>query len=432
MIRERLRHLGGHALVRRSALFSLSIGAATIVGVFTIPVLVGVLGASTWGVLAVLQALAAFFGFLIAFGWGATGPAHVAGLPAEERRQFYWDSVVTRGILFVLLVPVAVLIGSAITSLPVLTVTLAILAYTLPGAGAGWYFVGTNQPGRMFLLDSLPPIAGTVAGLIAVIAVPSLDMFLVAMVACEAIGFAVATIVVLASTHGPVRWWLGASRLFGAYRGQVPGMASSVAASFYTSAPAVIVQMFAPREVPVYAIADRLFRYAVLVLAPILQSIQSWVPEAGRTEAVARSRQVVWLSVGIGVVGMAGLIGFAPLVSNWLTHGEAIVPWVLAILIGIAFAGEAVSQVTGLSSLVALGAARYLAASSVVCAIAGSTGILLLTPFWGAVGAFLAIACASVVLALFRARRTLSLAAAAQALAEAGSAARREERESDA
>lgn len=406
---RRIREIGGHALVRRTALFSLSIGASTVVGVFTIPVLVGAVGAADWGILAVLQAIAAFFGFVIAFGWGATGPSMVAAMDLPARRQYYWDSMLTRGLLAVAVLPIAIGIGMAVTGRSALTVSLAIIAYVMPGLGAGWFFVGTNQPGRMFLLDSLPPIVGSVGGLVAVVLWPSLDAFLGVMAVSMVAGTLLATVIVMARTPGPVRWWTGRRRLGAAYYDQVPGVTSSVAASFYTSAPAVLVQIFAPAAVPVYAIADRLFRYAVLVLAPILQSIQSWVPESGPEAAVARARQAVWLSFGVGVAGMAGLVLFAPIVSDWLTHGEAVVPLAIAVAIGLAFAGEAIAQITGLSSLVVLGATRYLAVSSVVSALAGSLGVLLLTPFAGALGAFVAIAAASLLLGLFRARRALRL-----------------------
>lgn len=408
MIR-RIRAIGGHTLVRRTALFSLSIGASTVVGVFTIPVLIGAVGASDWGILAVLQAIAAFFSFVIAFGWGATGPSMVAGMQPDARRQYYWDSMLTRGALAVLVLPLAIGIGMAVTGRSLLTVSLAIIAYVMPGLGAGWFFVGTNQPGRMFALDSLPPIIGSVGGLVAVVLVPSLDVFLGVMTVSMVVGVLVAGVVVMTRTPGPVRWWIGRARLRQAYAEQLPGVTSSVAASFYTSAPAVLVQLFAPAAVPVYAIADRLFRYAVLVLAPILQSIQSWVPESGHDIAVSRARHAVWLSFGVGAAGMAGLVLFAPLVSDWLTHGEAVVPLSIAVAIGIAFAGEAIAQITGLSSLVVLGATRYLAVSSVVGALAGSVGVLLLTPVAGALGAFTAIAVASLLLGLFRARRAFHL-----------------------
>lgn len=408
MIR-RLRALSGHALVRRTALFSLSIGASTVVGVFTIPVLIGAVGAADWGILAVLQAIASFFSFVVAFGWGATGPSMVAGMEPDARRQYYWDSMLTRGMLALLVLPLAIGIGMAVTGRSPLTVSLAIIAYVMPGLGAGWFFVGTNQPGRMFALDSLPPIIGSVGGLVAVVLAPSLDVFLGVMTVSMVAGVLIAAVVVMTRTPGPVRWWIGRRRLKEAYSEQLPGVTSSVAASFYTSAPAVLVQIFAPAAVPVYAIADRLFRYAVLVLAPILQSIQSWVPESGRDIAVARARHAVWLSFGVGAAGMGGLILFAPLVSDWLTHGEAVVPLSIAVAIGVAFAGEAIAQITGLSSLVVLGATRYLAVSSIVGALAGTVGVLALTPIAGALGAFVAIAVASLLLGLFRARRALHL-----------------------
>lgn len=411
---NRWRGVHRHALVRRVALFSLSIGLSTLVGLFTIPVLVSNLGAEQWGILAVLQSVSAFFCFVIAFGWGATGPSMVAAVPKSGRRQFYWDSVVTRGILCIVAAPISAVIAAIVTGQSPAVVVLASVAYLAPGLGVAWYYVGTNRPGLLFLFDSLPPILGNIAGLVVVSFVPTLEAFLATMAAFTLAGLVAATATILLRTSGEVRWRRSPREILGIYRSQLPGVTSTVSASLYSSVPTVAVQLFAPQALPIFAISDRLLKYAVLVLAPVLQSIQSWIPEDGPASIAVRARQAVWISFGVGVVGALGLMLFSAPVADLLTHGEAPVAVGLAIIIGIAFLGESVSQVSGLACLVSLGAQRYLATTSVVGALGGTVATLLLTPLAGVWGALAAICGTSLLLGFFRARRSLALAARQQ------------------
>ncbi len=66
------------ASLARLASFAVTVGAGTIVGLISIPVITGIAGAHLWAVQAMSQSVSIMFGILVAFGWGTTGPSMVA------------------------------------------------------------------------------------------------------------------------------------------------------------------------------------------------------------------------------------------------------------------------------------------------------------------------------------------------------------------
>ncbi|WCM56347.1 lipopolysaccharide biosynthesis protein [Microbacterium sp. EF45047] len=411
--RGRARRAVGHELVRRSLLFSLSIILSTLVGVFSIPVLISTIGDTTWGRLAVLQAIAQFLAVIVGFGWGATGPSTVAGLPAADRKTFFATSVRARVII---LLP-ALLIGSVAATLIArtdpLAAALAMLTSAAPAVGAAWYFIGTNRPVALFLFDALPAILGQVAGLIGVIFLPSLLVYVAATALFAVIGVLLSWMYV-ATRPEDGDWRVDRSEgLRTLWRDQLPGFTATFTGSITSTLPIVIVSLIVPpTAVPLYALIDRLSRYAVLVLAPVLQAIQGWVPEAGRQHLASRSRIAILVSCGIGLAGGIAMAVCAPWASVLLSQGAIAVPILLSLVMGVGFAGEAISQVTGLAVLVTIGRSRELALSAGVATVGGMAGVVLGTTLAGVPGAVLALASTSVGLALYRSRTALRALAA--------------------
>lgn len=378
-----------HDLFRRSALFASSIIASTLVGVFSIPILMAQVGATSWGHLAVLQIAGQFFAVAAAFGWGATGPSMVSAADREDRKSIYVESLVVRGVLTAILVPLAAVAGLALTGQSPDVVWLAAITYVAPGLSAGWYLIGTNRPTGLFLFDALPAILGQVTGLVVVSFSPTLASYLWSTATWAVLGIAASCAFVLTrKTDGPAR---SRTRVSWGHllRTQLGGASTMLAASVWSAAPTVLVQALSPQSVPMFAMIDRLVKYGVLALAPVLQAIQSWVPEAGAEEVPHRSRRAVAVALAIGGLGGGILAIFAPLASDLLSLGQVSIPVYLAILAGAVFVCESVAQIAGLSSLVALGGTRHLAFSSVVGTCGGVLIACALVWWLGVLGAVL-------------------------------------------
>jgi len=157
---------------------------------------------------------------------------------------------------------------------------------------------------------------------------------------------------------------------------------------------------------------DRFMKYGVLALAPVLQAVQGWVPEAGTGQVRARALQAVRISMAVGSAGGVLLAALATPASAVLTLGEATMPWLISVICGAAFLGECVAQIVGLSSLVALGGGRQLAVSSFASAILGVPLMALLIALWGLTGAAVGLLLVASGLAVYRVAHARRLAVA--------------------
>lgn len=403
-----IRSILRHDLVRRSAYFSVAVVASTLVGVASIPLLTSVLGADTWGQLFLLQVVGQFAAMLVAFGWGATGPSTVSALPLERRKQFFVDSVWARGALFLAVAPLAWIIcvwvgGDAWAA------ALAVITYGIPGIGAAWFFVGVNRPGSLIMFDSLPSIVGQVGGLICVIFIPTITAYLAATAAATSIGIILGICRVLFSSIGTATR-PSVRGLLSTMRRQVPGLVTVLSTGLSSTIPALIVNGFAHATVPVFGMVDRLYKYGIIVLTPILQAVQGWVPESGAHGTAARAKSSLWVGGAVGLVGGLGLGLLASPVASLLTVGQVSIPPLVSALAGVGFAAECVSQVTGLAGLVALRKERELARSAVWAAGVGLAVMIPAVMMMGLVGAVGVIALTAIAVAAYRVVVLLSAA----------------------
>lgn len=400
--RRTLRKLAKHDLVHRSMLFSISVVVSTAVGIFSIPIINARVGSGDFAMLTLAQAIMAFLVVLIAFGWGATGPSMVSALPQNERKRFFVASLRIRVALCALGIPVAVGILHLLTSLTAPQVLLAAIGYSMPGIGAAWYFVGTNRPVALFLFDGLPPLLGQIAGLVALLITPDLTSYLVCVMVANITGAIASWIYVWAQPEDGTWTTKGTAPVGQTLRGQLPGVLTMSMTSLWAALPIVLVNQFAPASLAEFAIIDKLYKYAVIVLAPILQAIQSWVPERGRAETPRRARTATLSGWFVGALGGLALAVFSPIAAPIISLGQIEVTIPVAIVVGIAFVGEAAAQISGLSVLVALGRSDLLARSSLVATLSGIGLVIVLVLPFGVLGAVLAMSITSMGLGAFR------------------------------
>lgn len=348
-----------------------------LVGVLAIPVLIVAVGAETWARLTVIQVLAGVFGVLVAFGWGATGPSMIAGAPREQRPGIFRESFSARLTLYAVAAPTMIVVCLLLTRGDVALSVLGTIAYLLPYVASPWYFVGQAQPGRLFVLNTIPAVLGTIAGMIAAWLTSSVIAFLIA----QALGYLVAILLerrhIMATLpdgeHPPYRLRT-VLRLLGTQRHAVT---SSLVSSLYVSLPLVTVQALLPAQVPVYAMADRLFKFGSLALAPVQQFLQGWVPEDGPQHIPARCVRAVVVGLGFGLVGGGLIAGLSPLAAGVLSAGEVHVPFSLSIPLGVAFLFVAGSAIAGYACLILLGQVRHVAIASIMAAAIGAPLIVV-------------------------------------------------------
>lgn len=346
-------------------------------GVLAIPVLIAAAGAEAWAQLAVVQVLAGVFGVIVAFGWGATGPSMIAGAPTEERPGIFRESFSARLTLYAVATPVMIAVALLLTRGDVAVSVLGAIAYLLPYVASPWYFVGQARPGRLFVLNTLPSVIGTILGMLAAWLTSTIAAFLL----LQALGYVVAVILerrhILASAPRGDRQPYRLGRVLRLLATQRHAVTGSLVSSLYVSLPLVAVQAFLPAQAPVYAMADRLFKFGSLALAPVQQFLQGWVPEDGREHIPARSVRAVIIGLGFGLVGGALIALLSPFASSLLSGGEVLVPLSLSTALGVAFLFVAGSAIAGYACLILLGQVRHVAIAAVMAAAIGAPLIIL-------------------------------------------------------
>jgi O-antigen/teichoic acid export membrane protein len=351
--------------------------ASTLLGIITIPLLVQTVGSSQWGTLAVVQSTSQIVGILVAFGWGATGPSTIAVAQKATRPQLYLESLVARCALFILGVAIAAIALSLLTRGDWTVALLGSFAYLLPFVGAAWYFIGEARPWRLFAFDSLPGLLGALGGLIAVLFVPNLLAFLFVLAAGHFVAVVLDAFVILRRSEATARGVLSPRAIGRSLAGQRHAVTTALTSGMYVNLPLIAVQAFVPAAVPVYALADRFFRYANIALSPVQQFFQGWVPESGTAASRIRMRFAAYAG---GVFGLLAGILIATLtgpVALLLSGGHIRVPFSLSSALGTAFIFVSMSSIIGFSCLVPLGRVRSLAVSTVLGAVVGTPLIIL-------------------------------------------------------
>jgi len=356
---------------RRLLAFVLTTGLSSLAGVLAAPVIIAGAGEYDWGVQAAIQSAALLFGVVIAFGWGTTGAAEVASMPVEARPQWYADSLVSRIYLLCVAYPVMVTVMTLLNPDHFALVAVGSAAYTMSAVGASWYFVGQARPDRLLRLDALPQTIGILVSIGVMLLTGDLVLTVATQLVFNVSAVVMSAAVVLRDGGGPVRFdWsvrAAAVRLVD----QRHAVTNSATTALYSSAPLLVLNIVAPTAMPLYAMGERLYRFALAAFVPVLQFTQGWIPERGPDELSSRIVRALRLTPLVSLAGAVCLFGFGPWAASVLSNGQIDFGFALAAPFAIVLLAVTVSQVLGLAVLVPLGRRRALAISPVIGALLG-------------------------------------------------------------
>jgi O-antigen/teichoic acid export membrane protein len=387
------------AALVRLATFALTVGLGTVVGLIAIPIITGIVGSDAWAVQALVQAQATLFGVLVAFGWGTVGPTMVAAALPSHRPQIFADSLITRGYLFLVTAPLMAGVMVLLQPGHALFVILASIAYLLPYLGASWYFIGEAKPLRLFLVDALPQLIGTIVGLLVLTATRDFTLLVATQLIFNLIAVLLSSMLVLRGAAERLAFDYSIRSSLFRMAQQRHGVVTAATGSLYVNLPMVAVNLLLPAQLDVYAFADRLFRFSASVFSPILQFIQGWIPEGGPGAVTHRIRRAAQVAPILGIIGGTGLGLLGPTAAEILVKDSIDFGFTLSIPIGLSFAAVALSQVLGLACLVSIGQAKELARSTVVGAVFGIPLIIAGALLGGVVGVAWGVAASEVLVA---------------------------------
>lgn len=330
------------------------------VSLLSIPLIVTFTDSVAWGSVALGQAIGSSAGVLAMFGWGVTGPATVAMMSPSQRPAAYWNSVAARGLLFL---PSVALTGVATWYLvpsEQIAATACAVAMAFGGLSGSWYAVGRRRPDILFLLDTVPRVAGTIAGLTCLWAGLSLTSFGVAQLCGSLLAFVLVSLWAVPGLRRPVGAVHNLRAVAGVIAGQRHGVAVAVAVASYYPVVLGIVAAYAPASLPLYALIDKVLRFATMAMQPVYQYFQATVP-THRGAALARAirRSLIFTTV-IGVVSGLGFALLLPLAAGILSAGQIEVPVLVAINLGIYMTGIVVMTYMATVALIAVSRERLI------------------------------------------------------------------------
>ncbi|GAA2456134.1 hypothetical protein [Agromyces soli] len=365
--------------------YGLSVVLSGIVSLAVIPTVIIAAGDEAWAAIAVAQAVAGFASVFAVYGWGVVGPTRVAELDPADRGGYFFDSVLSRLWLALLIVPIAIAIAIALVPDQALLAALTVASGTLVSLGASWFYVGESSPMRFLLLDTAPRIAGTVAGAVALIVTKDASWFAAIQLSGVLLAALISSWDILRRHPG---WTFSASPLRAArnLRGQAAPVAMSATSSVYLNVPIVLVQLFLPQATAAYALAERIVRLALYATRPVVQVAQGWVPNPDPAVRAARARRVTAVALGLGALGGAVYAVAGPWIGLVLSGWSLDLSYALAVPMGVNLAAILASQLTGFACLTALGLERVLASSTIVGAIVGTICMYPLMLAFGAAG----------------------------------------------
>lgn len=304
--------------------FGLSVLLLAVASLLLIPAIIVSGGQTAWGSIAVGQSIGAVGAVLVYFGWGHTGPARIARVDRAEGRREFAESVKTR---IVLMAPVGAA-ASVVAALvapdhPWLAVAGCLSASAI-GLTSDWYFVGRRQPYAYLIVETLPRVAGTLAGVLLL----NVGAPVIVGPLCVLAGMAVAAVASAAVVLLPRRDERLPLRPIGLIlRTQRHGVASGIGSAVYATAPLVLVSVVAPGIQPVYALLDKLQRQLSVALGPVVAIVQGYVPRTDPRETVRRARTALLGGAVFCAVLFVGVLVVGPMLLRWLGAGEVQPPF---------------------------------------------------------------------------------------------------------
>lgn len=371
--------------------FGLSMLFLAIASLATIPAMVAASGPAAWGMIAAGQAIGSIAAVGIAYGWELSGPAVIARADAEGRLREYLESVICKLILYLPITGAAFALAWLLGRDLALFAGIGAISTASIGLTSSWFFVGRARPFALLLCETVPRVAGTVVGIVLMVAGSSA----LTGVVWQLIGMLAAFIVSFSWVVRP--WRLQAlrairrRRIRAVFWAQRHGLAASITTATYGAAPIAIVTIFAPGVQPVYAVLDKVQRQVNVGLSPLTAVIQGWVPRAPRGGLATRVKQAIAFAALFGVILSVGMFLVAPELIGWLGSGQ-IHPTPLALALMSAITGMFVIESTvSKACLSALGRLDVAARATLTGLVVGLPLVAVGAVAWGAEGALTGI-----------------------------------------
>ncbi len=370
------------ALLRRfSGFFSLPLIAALVPFVI-LPVLARVGGAVGWAAIGIGQSIGTVAALAIGLGWPLRGPSRIAREVGECQTQVMAESLVSRVIASVVVLPIASVLAGFLT--PPGTGALAVLtagAFGCAGLSFSWAAIGRGRPGEIARFETVPKAIAAAASLPVVILTGNLLAYPVLLIAGSLIGYTLYYMSRGALNLSRVAVRAGISAVWDDWASSV----ADIAAGAYSSTPTSIVGLHAPPPaLASFTSADKIYRIALLPVAALSSTFQGWVSEAPPGEVRRRGVVALAAHVVLGVGGSVGILVAAVPASALLFGAQLAATEPMVWGYAVAFICVAVNTSTGRHWLMPMGRSNEVMRSTLAGAIFGVPAMIFASAWMGA------------------------------------------------
>lgn len=360
-----------------------------------LPVVARLSDEADWAALGVGQSVGAFLSLPVLFGWNLVGPTRVARASTAERSSLYRQSILVRLLAFAVCLPLG--IAASYVLAPAGSEALAAamaVSMMLIGLSPAWYCVGAGRPAWLALYDVGPKLLGTLAALPLVLVTGSVFPYPLTIGAATAAG-------VLAFTwrHRPegAERWPTLPQAARAVRGDAGPAATVTIAGAYSAAPVAIAGAVLPvGPLAAFVSAERIYRFALVAVTALSDSVQGWVSEARGRVGRRRATWALGAHAILGVAGLGGIALLGPWTSAVLFGSDLAVGRATFVGFGVAFLAISLNTSLGKHVLVPAGRTGFVLLSTAVGAVTGIASMAYFGHLYGAPGAAAAFAISEV------------------------------------
>lgn len=374
------------ALLRRFAGFAGLPLISLLAPFLLLPIIARVGGTGGWAAILVGQAVGGLGGVVAGLGWSLVGPSAVARALPSARANIYARALVSQVVVISAVIPacgaVAIIsIGSHQWSGVAMATAMVIGALS-----PAWYSIGVGRASYIATYEILPRLVATGLAAVAVITTRQLWTYPALLVVASVVGTAL-----FARRVAGVRLsdLLVVRPLIEIWASRAASGTVAVGSSYSQSPLLVVSAVESTGGVATFGSADRLLRLNLMVIQVTANALQGWVSETRVPVGNRITRRMRTALLVQGVVGVAGLTGFAflaPLVTRILFTADLAASRQISFLYGAAFLAIALNTALGRLILVPLGRTREVFASTVVGAVVGLGSMVVFGMWVGATG----------------------------------------------
>ena len=288
----------------------------------TLPIAARAFGPGTYGLIASLNATAAYAGLFITFGFNMTGPRLVARTPADPRdlsgafSTIYWGQLAFAVVGALVALAIVAIWGSDTRMMALAVVVLiGVVASALTPI---WMFAGL-QAMRDLVIPQLAFRAIAAALIVTLIRREGDALLFVAINAAAMVACCLSALFVLRRRGIGLRPTPRAS-VWGAIRGTWQLFVSTMAVNLYTGTNVIVVGlMLGPASAGYFALADRVRGAVIGLFDPVSQSLYPYLcatePSASREQ---HQRLFFRALLALSVLASIALFLGAPLIAAFL------------------------------------------------------------------------------------------------------------------